>query len=178
MRPDAVARRYARALFDLARERNEVDAVSAALAATSELLGDDEIARVLTGPVARDRKAAWLRDIAERTQAPASLLDFLLLLEERDRLKHLPAIRTVFEALVDNQNGVTRATVKSATALTDDVVAEISRVFGAITRKTVVAKVEVVPDLIAGIIVEVEGRVYDGSLRTQLAKLHRQMAAG
>jgi F-type H+-transporting ATPase subunit delta len=178
MRPDAVARRYARALFDLARERNEVDAVGASLAATAELLQDEQIARVLTGPVARDRKAAWLGDIAERTHAPASFRDFLQLLAERDRLKHLPAIRTVFDALVDEQKGVTRATVKSATPLGDDVVAEISRVFGAITKKTVVAKVEVVPDLIAGIIVEVDGRVYDGSLRTQLAKLHRQMAAG
>ena len=40
------------------------------------------------------------------------------------------------------------------------------------------AQVQVVPELIAGMIVEVEGRVYDGSLRTQLGKLHQQMATG
>ena len=56
--------------------------------------------------------------------------------------------------------------------------AEITRTFSAITNKQVVAQVEIVPDLIAGVIVEVEGRVYDGSLRTQLGKLHQQMATG
>jgi F-type H+-transporting ATPase subunit delta len=53
---------------------------------------------------------------------------------------------------------------------------EVTRVFGDMTRRKVVAKVDVVPALIGGVIVEVDGRVYDGSLRTQLDKLQQQMA--
>jgi F-type H+-transporting ATPase subunit delta len=53
---------------------------------------------------------------------------------------------------------------------------EVTRVFGVITGRKVVAKVDVVPSLVGGMIVEVEGRVYDGSLRTQLDKLQQQMA--
>jgi F-type H+-transporting ATPase subunit delta len=178
MRPDAVARRYARALFELAREQSELDRVQAALAAVARLLDDPALARALTGPITGSRRIAWLREIADQTGAPAAFASFLQLLEERDRLRHLPAIRTVFDALVDERNGVTRAAVRSADALADAVVAQIADTFSGITGKTVKVEVEVAPELIAGIIVEVDGRVYDGSLRTQLAKLHRQMAAG
>lgn len=176
MRPDAVARRYARALFELAEDQGNLEQVSSVLGLIADVVADPDIGRALTSPVAREHKAAWLKEIAERTQSPETLRNFLLLLDERDRLDHVEAIRVVFDGLVDQRNGVTRATVRSATALADDAVAEISRVFGTITGKKVVVNVEVVGDLIAGIIVEVDGKVYDGSLRTQLAKLHGQMA--
>jgi F-type H+-transporting ATPase subunit delta len=176
MRADAIARRYARAIFELAHQDGTIDAVASALRAAAELLDDPEAARVLTGPMARARKGVWLSQLAEEAGAPRVLGDFLRLLAARDRLDHLGAIHAVFTALVDRQHGVTRATVRSASALADDVRAEIGRVFGEITGKTVLVDGLVDTELIAGIIVEVDGRVYDGSLRTQLAKLHRQMA--
>jgi F-type H+-transporting ATPase subunit delta len=80
--------------------------------------------------------------------------------------------------LLDEKQGITRATIRSAVELSPEMLDEISRTFGAITGRRVMARVEVVPTLIAGVIVEIEGRVYDGSLRTQLAKLHQHMATG
>jgi len=80
--------------------------------------------------------------------------------------------------LLDDKRGITRATICSAIALSPDMLEEIARVFGAITGRRIVAKVEVAPELIAGVIVEVDGRVYDGSLRTELGKLRQQMATG
>lgn len=176
MRPDAIARRYARALFELAEAQSNVAEMSTALGVIADVIADPEIGRALTSPVAREQKRAWLQDIAQRTQAPKMLRNFLQLLDERDRLRHVEPIRVVFDGLVDERNGVTRAIVRSATALADNDVAEIGRVFGVITGKTVVVNVEVAADLIAGVIVEVDGTVYDGSLRTQLTKLHGQMA--
>jgi F-type H+-transporting ATPase subunit delta len=177
MRPDAVARRYARALFRLAEEQGTVDSTGAALAVTAELVADPQVARVLMGPVARERKRELLRDIATNTGAPLPLSNFLQLLGERDRLRHLNAIRVVFDELVDRRCGRTRATVRSAVVLQPDALAELTRVFGALTGKQVIAEVRVEPELLAGAIVEVEGRVYDGSLRTQLGKLRHQMAS-
>ncbi len=71
-----------------------------------------------------------------------------------------------------------RAGVRSATPLSEEMLAEVTRVFDRVTGKRVVATVAVEPELIAGVVVEVGGRVYDGSVRTQLEKLHRQMASG
>lgn len=178
MRAHAVARRYARAMFALAEEQGKVDAVAVALAATAELLEDPRVGRVLTGPVARESKQALLRTIAAKTGAPEAFRDLLLLLSERGRLSHVSAIRAVFDQLVDRRRGRTRATVRSAAPLADDTLAGLTRVFGALTGKQVLAEVQVDPELLAGMIVEVDGRVYDGSLRTQLGKLRRQMATG
>lgn len=178
MRPDTVARRYARALFELAEEQGTVDAVHVALVAIAELLEDRRVARVLTGPVARERKQELLRTIATNAGAPPALRDFLQLLAERHRLRRLSAIRAVFDELVDRRCGRTRAVVRSAAPLPPDALAELTRVFGALTGKQVIAEVGIEPELLAGVIVEVAGRVYDGSLRTQLGKLRQQMASG
>lgn len=176
MKPDTVARRYARALFGLAEQEGTTDAVATGLARAAELLQDATLASVLTGPLAPERKRGLLSEIA--AGAPAALRDFLLLLADRDRLRHLGGIRAVFDALVDRRRGRTHATVRTAAPISEEVLAEIARVFGAAIGKEVMANVTVELDLIAGIVVEVEGRVYDGSLRTQLGKLHRQMATG
>lgn len=178
MRPDSVARRYARALFGLAERQGTLDVVAAGLATAVGLLEDPRTARVLTGPVARAKKQALLHTIADKAGAPPIFRNLLLLLTERDRLDHLAAIRLVFEQLVDRRLGRTRAVVRSARPLPPDMFREITDAFGKLTGKQVLAEVAVDPELLAGVIVEVEGRVYDGSLRTQLSRLCQQMAAG
>ena len=178
MRAAAVARRYARAIFEIAEQRGLVDAVASALAASSVLVQDDEIARVLRGPAGRDVKQRVLTDIAKAIDAPAEFRDFLLLLVEHDRIRELPQIREVFDRLLDRRRGITRARVRSAAPVAEPVLDEITKVFERVTAKRVIATVEIEPDLIAGVVVEVDGRVYDGSVRTQLEKLHRQMASG
>jgi F-type H+-transporting ATPase subunit delta len=178
MRADAVARRYARAVFRLAEEQGTVDAVARALAATTTLLEDQRVAYVLTGPVPREHKQQLLRTISDNVGAPPSFRDLLLLLAERDRLRHLAAIREVFDALVDKSRGHTRAHVVSAVPLAPELLAQLTGVFGELTGKQVIAETAVDPELLAGAIVAVDGRVYDGSLRTQLAKLRQQMASG
>ncbi len=178
MRAGALARRYARALFGLAEARQSLEAVGSALATIADALAEPNVMRVLTGPLARDRKRDLLLKIVGATQAPAIVRDFLLFVADQARLKQIPAIRAVFETMLDDKRGVTRATIRTAVPLSPDMLTETTRVFGTITGKEVVARVEVVPDLIAGVIVEVDGKVYDGSLRTQLDKLHQQMATG
>ena len=178
MRPDVIARRYARAIFALAEAQEILEPVGSALATTTDALSEPNVMRVLAAPFARDRKREFLLKIIEATAAPVLVRDFLLLLAEHGRLRHALAIRAVFEALLDDKRGVTRATIRSAVALSPDMSEEVTVVFGAITGRRVLAQVEVVPGLVAGLIVEVEGRVYDGSLRSQLGKMHQHMATG
>lgn len=178
MRPGAIARRYARALFALAKTQGSLDAVGAALATTTDVVAEPSVMRVLTGPVTREKKRALLLKIVETTGAPAVIRDFLSLLADHGRLQYVEAIRTVFDGLLDRERGITRATIRTATNLPQDALDEIERTFSGITGRQVLAEVEVVPDLIAGVIVEVDGRVYDGSLRTELGKIQQQMATG
>lgn len=178
MRPDAIARRYARALFQLAEQQGTLDQVGAALGVAVDVVSDADVMRVLTGPFARERKRELLSRIIDAAGAPPVVRDFLLLVADHDRLRHLPAIRAVFDTMVDDKGGVTRATIKSAAPLAPEMVEQVTRVFGELTGRKVIATVDVVPSLIAGMIVEVEGRVYDGSLRSELDKIHERMSSG
>lgn len=178
MRPDALARRYARALFALAQGQQSLDVVGSALATIASVLGDPSVMRVLMGPMPRERKRELLLKIVEQAGAPGLIRDFFMVLADQGRLKHTAAIKTVFDGMLDDERGVTRAAVRSAAPLSQEMLDEITRAFSAITGKRVMAEVDVVPELIAGVIVEVDGRVYDGSLRTELDKLHQQMASG
>src|SRR5262249_18281769 len=148
MRADTVARRYARALFSLAKADGSLDAVGAALANTTEALTEPRVMRILTGPVPRERKRALLLKIVEMTNAPAMLRDFFLLLADHDRLDHVAPVRAVFDALLDEARGIIRATIRSATPLAADTLEDITHAFSSITGRQVRATVEVVADLI------------------------------
>jgi F-type H+-transporting ATPase subunit delta len=80
--------------------------------------------------------------------------------------------------LLDAQLNQVRATITTAVALSPAQKDEIVATFAQLTGKRVLATLAVDADLLGGVIVEVEGKVYDGSLRTQLDKLHQQMATG
>ena len=178
MRPDAIARRYARALFSLSNTQQSLDAVSTALATTTDVLTEPSVMRMLTGPVSRERKRALLLKIIETTNAPAVLRDFLLLLADHGRLSRVGAIKPCSLPCWTASAVSRAAAIRSASPLSADLLEEITRTFGTITGRKVLATIEVVPDLIAGVIVEVDGKVYDGSLRSELSKLRHHMATG
>ena len=178
MRAGGLARRYARALFGLAEARQSLESAGSAVGTLADVLAEPNVMRVLTGPLSRERKRELLTKIVATTQVPPMLRDFLLLVADQGRLKQIPAIRAVFDEMLDEKRGITRATIRSAVPVSPEMLAETTRVFGTITGKQVIARVEVIPGLIAGMIVEVDGKVYDGSLRSQLDKLHQQMATG
>lgn len=178
MRPDTVARRYARALFAIADEKSELEAVGKALEAIARLVEVPELGRVLTSPLGREQKRSLLKGLAEQLKAPRVLRDFLLLLSEHDRLVSLAGIAAVYGALFDRRQGITRAIVRSAAPLSDEALEEVTAAFSKVTGRRVIPRVIVDQELIAGLVVEVEGRVYDGSVRTQLERLQRCMAEG
>ena len=173
-----LAKRYARALFSLTRD---------ALIPTAEELG--RVAAVLEEPrlklVLRSPAvdaSARLR-IARQAAAALGLTpavgNLLCLLAERDRLDVLPDVASVFEQLVDDALGRARALIRSATPLSgaekNDLVELARRLTG---RREVLATTEVDAELLGGVLLDIDGTVYDGSLRAQLVRLSKQMAEG
>jgi F-type H+-transporting ATPase subunit delta len=172
----AIARRYGRALFDLATEAGSVDEVAgqlAELAAAVESLEAGALAPGLLSPAQRESLATAL---AARVGAASLVAKFIGVLAANDRLEQLPGVRDAYEKLADTAAGRVRVTVRSASPLSDSERAALKTKFESITGRRVVDTVEVDADLLGGVTVEAEGRVYDGSVRTQLARLERQMA--
>jgi len=171
-----VARRYAKALFALAREARVLDVVAAELADLRTAFSDEEIVTMLASPM---MTAPRLTALAQQltTQLRLSELSgrFLGVLAANRRLDQLAGVCARFQELHDRALNRIRVTVRSAATLPTQRLKEIVATCERLTGKTVLATTASDPGLLGGLVVEVEGKVYDGSLRTQFDHLARDI---
>jgi F-type H+-transporting ATPase subunit delta len=173
----AIAKRYARALASVAGETNHLEQTADELEGIAGWLDDVDVKAAFESPsLGVAARRALVGRLAESLGLSELTRNFLSMLAERGRLDQFRPIVQAYEALVDRSLGRVRAVVRAATALDDASVAKIRSVLEQMTGKKVIASVVVDPTLIAGVSVEIEGRVYDGSAQTQLAHLTRSMA--
>jgi F-type H+-transporting ATPase subunit delta len=180
MHSTAAARRYARALFSLAREEGRVEAVRGELAALQRLFAENaELRHALFRPLhpAAERRAV-LRSLCERAGSSRAVANFLGLLVDRRRLIDFDAILAEFGRLADEAAGRVRAEVVSATRLRDDQRERLRRALAARTGKQVELDEKIDPALLGGAVASVGGVVFDGSLRTQLSQLRGSLTKG
>ena len=173
----AIAKRYARALAAVAQERGRLEQTGAELDQIAAWLEDPELAHALSAPTfgATARKAL-LGQMTEALGVSDLVKNFLGLLAEKGRLAQFRAIARAYEAMVDQACGRVRATLRSPKPISDASLGAVVAALEKIARKKVVPRVEIDPTLLGGLTVEMEGRVYDGSVRTQLAHLAHEMA--
>lgn len=180
MRSTAAARRYARALFSLARESDQVAALREQLDAMAALFESEPALRKALfrplHPVAERR--AVLRAVGERMQLDGVLQNFLAFLIDQRRLVDFDAIRDEYGRLADEAAGRVKARVTAAVALDEAQRQRLQSALAARTGRQVELDVSVDPDLIGGAVAVVGNVVFDGSLRTQLAQLRESLSQG
>ena len=169
--------RYAKALLSLAQEQNLTEQIGIELAKVAEVLIDPTLAKTLALP---NLSPKLRKDVVEqlvKNIEPNNLLgNFLRVLAENDRLKDFLAIERAYQNLLERMLGRTRAKIRVATQLNDEELQALVNAFSQLTQKTVIPIVESDPDLLGGVVVEIEGRVYDASLQTQLRRLGETLA--
>jgi len=174
----SLARRYARALLTLARENAALAATGEELASAGATFAQGDLYRVVLNPgiAATDRRAV-VEKIVQRLGLSVIAGNLVRLLADRDRLAVLPDVVRAYEALVDHELGRARVTIRSAAPLTDEQRAELEGLARRLTgSQHVVVSTQVQPDLIGGVVLDTHGTVYDGSIKTQLARLAGAMA--
>ena len=177
MRSSAAARRYARALFGLAKEnqsthevRGELDSLAALFEASPELR--DALLTPLY-PV-RERRSV-LNGVAEVEGFSGLTTNFYSYLIDRRRLIDFPGIREEFTRLVDEDSGLIIAQVVSASPLDEQRRDRLRRALSARTGFDVRLEVEVDESLIGGVVAKVGDLVFDGSIRAQLESLRANL---
>jgi len=170
----AAARRYARAIFELAHDEGNVEAWGRRLAQVREVLSDPEVARVLTNPtIATEQRMALVSDLFDGGEAT----NLAKLLIESDRVRDVEAIDEEFQRLADEAAGRVRATVTTAVELSsqdrDRVAEELSRRLG----KEIHLDVLVDPGILGGLKLQYGDRLVDASVATRLQQLRRRLAA-
>jgi F-type H+-transporting ATPase subunit delta len=169
----AVARRYAKALFQLAREQDAVEQVMGELESLSATLGESpELRDVLLRPLhpAAERRKV-LEALSDKLQCGALVRRFASFLIDRRRLVDFGAIRGEFRRLADEAAGIVHAQVRSASPLDEQQRARLASVLSGRVGANVALEVQVDESLIGGLVAQVGDLVFDGSLRTQLRQI-------
>jgi F-type H+-transporting ATPase subunit delta len=173
----ALAKRYARALAGVAGEQNRLEQTAGELERLAEWLEDPDVKTAFESPnLGTTARRGLVGRLAESLELSELTRNFLSMLGERNRLDQFRAIVQAYQVLVDRSLGRVRAVVRAAASLDDASVEQIRSVLEQISKKKVLVSVVLDPTLIAGVSVEIEGRVYDGSAQTQLTHLARSMA--
>lgn len=168
----AVARRYARALFELASEAGLREQVAQELEQLRSVVTSTDLAPIWNNPrLGMEQRRALVNVLQQQLGLSALVGRFLQYLADVRRLRELPDIQRFFQELLDEALRRTRARFRSAQALDDATVARIASAFSELVGKEVLPTVQVAPELLGGLIVEIEGKVFDGSVRSQLARM-------
>lgn len=172
-----VAERYARAIFELGQESNQLDQVVGQFADfVAAYRENPELANILENPlVDQPSRDAILREVAARLGVSGYALDAIRLLASRRKLRALPEVAKKLREESDRHAGVVRATVTSAGPLSDAFYQRLqSELEGAISRRIVIERRED-PSLIAGVVTRIGDHTIDGSIRGRLAEIERQL---
>jgi len=170
----AYPRRYAQAVFELARDSGKLDAWSSDLVRVASLGEDAALMAWLESPrFPFDDKVKLL---AERLSDINPLaVNLACLLVARGRLGMAGDIADEYQRLLDSYHGIERADVITATPIDKEDKERLGERISKLIGKEVVIKTEVDPELIGGVIARVGGKLLDGSTRSRLQALKREL---
>ena len=173
----SLAGRYATALFELARDEKQLEAVGASLTAVRGALRDsDDLKALTTSPlIGREDAVRGIAAAAQAMQLDPITSNFLGVLAQNRRLGQLESVIRYFNLLAAHHRGETTAEVTSAHPLNDDQVAALKANLKSRLGRDVAVDLTVDPTILGGLVVKVGSQMIDGSIRTKLNSLAHAM---
>jgi F-type H+-transporting ATPase subunit delta len=173
---EEVAEVYARALFEVASERDVLDTVREQLSQFVDALSSDhQLQSFFASPYlsVADKKEGLVRTVEG---ADETFMNFLQTLIERHRMPEIFHIRTRYEELWDTEMKLLPVQVTSAVELDEATVRSIGERIGSGTGDTVQLTTVVDPEMLGGIVLRVGNVILDASIRNRLNQLRKQVA--
>jgi F-type H+-transporting ATPase subunit delta len=174
MRREIAAKRYAEAVFQIARDSQSLSAWRADLQAIGGVLGEPEILALLeSGKVPEPAKF----DLLRRSLAGVSplALNFAMLLVQRRRVALAPQVTDFYFEMADNYLGIAHAEVTTAVPVSAEEQQLIAEQLSRITGKKVDVQMRTDPSIIGGMIAKIGDRLIDGSTRSRLIALRSRL---
>jgi F-type H+-transporting ATPase subunit delta len=167
---------YARALFEVAKDRGALDRVHDELGQFADALDTDRNLQVfLFSPYfSSEEKKEGIKRIV--TDADERLVNFLELLAERHRMPLIFRIRRNFDSMWGEENKLLPVTVTSAVELDERLVNDIGKRIEEQTDRRVELSSNVDPDVLGGLQLQVGNMVLDATVRNRLEQLRKQVA--
>ena len=173
----SLAGRYAIALFELANEQKQLDAVGESLAALKQALADSDDFRALTTSplIGRDQAMRAVAASAGAMKLDPITTNFLGVLAKNRRLAQLGNVIRAFNLLAARHRGEITAEVTSAHKLDDGQVDAIRKNLRTRYGADIAVDLSVDPAILGGLVVKIGSRMIDGSIRTKLNTLAQAM---
>ncbi|WP_419875622.1 F0F1 ATP synthase subunit delta [Candidatus Pristimantibacillus sp. PTI5] len=173
-RDAAVAKRYAKALFEVAEKQQVVSEVEEQLKLVVQALEQDaDVQKFLSLPSIDPASKIAVLKTAFGDRVSALVINTLEILITRRRQDVIADVYAAYTKVAGESLGQAHATVYTAHALSDEELAGVAAQFGQITGKTIIAQQIVEPALLGGVQVRIGDRLYDGSLSGKLERLQK-----
>jgi len=173
---EEIAQVYARSLFEVAIERDELDEIREQLAAFADAMHDNrQLAVFFFSPYFSVNEKKDGLERAVRGATPA-FNNFLQALIERHRMPAIFRIRTEFETLWEHERRLLPVHVTSAVELEESLVESLGQRIGQQVDREVQMSSEVDPDILGGVVLRVGNVILDASIKNRLEQLRKQVA--
>jgi F-type H+-transporting ATPase subunit delta len=173
----SLAGRYASALFDLARDQRQIEAVGKSLDALNQALADSkDFSELVVSPlVSREEAGKAFAALAPQLGLDPVTTNFVGVLAGNGRKGELRNVIRAFRRLSAEHRGETTADVITARPLNDDQLAQLRQQLRARAGRDVTIDAQVDPEILGGIVVKLGSQQIDASIRTKLNRLAQAM---
>lgn len=165
-----IAKRYARALFEIAREEDAIESIYGELKGFSSLLEESkDLKEFFANPVFdTSEKSGVMGDILKRINVSTITSNFLKLLVDKGRISVIAEIEGCYRTYMDDVLNKVRVDIKTAFPLSGELSEKIKEQMEGLTGKNVEMVINEDPSLLGGVVIGVGDTLYDGSVRAQL----------
>ena len=168
-------KRHAQAVFQIALEEKQLDRWLTDVERIAAVLGDAEIAAVLSNPkVSPDKKKDVLNRGLEGVSPTA--MNLAQLLVARNRLHLVQSLAVEYKRLMNAYGGVELAEVTTAIPISDQDGERVGKGLAAISGKRVTLELDVDPGILGGFVARLGDKLIDASARTRLQELRKSIA--
>lgn len=171
-----VAKRYAVALFQIAKEQNLINQLEEELRIVNEVFtNDNELLSFLAHPkMTKDAKSALIANAF--VSLSSSVQNTVMLMVERHRTDEVTAMAQEFIELANEENSVADATVYTVRPLTESEMEAVSSSFAAKIGKRNLRITNITDtNILGGIKLQIGNRIYDGTISGKLGRLSKQL---
>ncbi len=171
-----ISKRYAVALFELAKETDKMDLFNQQVELIYDSIKNDkDFLTVLNHPrISGGEKFNLFQNIF-KDNISEEILGLISIIVKKNRETEMLEILETFLELVKDYKGITTAYVYSAIALKDEQLAKIKENLSKNLNKEVIIKADVKPELIGGLVINVDGKVIDNSIKSNLENIKKRL---
>ena len=170
----SLAKRYARALFALGEELNLIEQFNTEIKSFTHTssLNDNELLKALTTPIFKvEERKQVVNVVCEKLGLHQIVQNFIYVLLDKDRLSLQNEISDIFQTMTDSKAGRVRASVRTATSISDLEQAEIIDTLAQslqISSDKLIVEFDIKPELIGGVWAKVGDRTYDATVLSKI----------